>query len=315
MIASREISVVIQGGISRPKSELLDTCPSTLQVIESVRKHLPDSQLILSTWEGENVSDLDYDDLVFSKDPGSLGERDNVSYANILRQLRSTRSGLLKARRSYALKLRSDTILTSASFLSEWQSFAHCGMKPFLFKSKILVSAIFTPRPVYCPSPYYVADLFSFGHLEDMVNLWSAPELEIRSGFDFDMDRIKKSTVKSERCINAEQRLILGLLSANGVTEELSSFTSVNPFQLMRSEKFIASHFLPVDPESSGLGIPTRFKKYRYHHAFRGDYRGPLFRSKNQCVSTSVWYIGVFPILFACAKGIFGMLLRKINSN
>jgi hypothetical protein len=315
MIQSSDISVIVQGSICRQATEAGNCRPSTQQVTDSVRKHLPHAHLILSTWKGEDVDGLDYDELVLSDDPGSLGDRAVISYANILRQIISTRSGLAKANRRYALKIRSDTEITSAVFLSDWYSYASRGIRPAIFKSRILVSAIFTPQPVSCPSPYFVSDFFSFGFTHDLIKLWDASHQIIRNGFDDDMERIKFPKFKITRCVNAEQRLILAMLSSNGINERLVSFTSISPFQLFRSEKFIASHFLPCDPESSGIKLPERFKAYRNHHTYRHDHRKALFRAENPVKSHIALYTRIPAILFASIKGIMGILRRNLKSD
>lgn len=55
-IDTKDISVVVQGPIDE---ELTILC------LNSVRKYLPDSEIILSTWKNSNIKNLDYDILVF----------------------------------------------------------------------------------------------------------------------------------------------------------------------------------------------------------------------------------------------------------
>ena len=62
-IKSKDISVVVQGAIN---SEVTPKC------LESIRKYLPEAEIILSTWEGSDVVGLDYDKLVLNKDPGTF---------------------------------------------------------------------------------------------------------------------------------------------------------------------------------------------------------------------------------------------------
>ena len=62
MIDSKDISIVIQG-----KNEKIKTA----KCINSIRKYLPGSTIIFSTYKNEYVEDLDYDILVESDDPGA----------------------------------------------------------------------------------------------------------------------------------------------------------------------------------------------------------------------------------------------------
>ena len=105
MILSKDISVVVQGPIHTQDN-------LTKRVLESVRTHLPDAELILSTWKGSNVDGLDCDVLLLNDDPGAINGRNNVN-----RQIVSTRNGLQKATRTYAVKLRTDMQLTGTGFI------------------------------------------------------------------------------------------------------------------------------------------------------------------------------------------------------
>ncbi|TXJ44182.1 hypothetical protein EPJ70_08075 [Brachyspira aalborgi] len=59
IIDTKDISVVVQGAIDKGYTPLC---------LKSIRKYLPESEIILSTWEGSDVENLDYDVLVLNKD-------------------------------------------------------------------------------------------------------------------------------------------------------------------------------------------------------------------------------------------------------
>ena len=56
------MSVVVQGAIDKDY---------TSKCLASIRKYLPEAEIILSTWEGCDVEGLDYDNLLLNKDPGT----------------------------------------------------------------------------------------------------------------------------------------------------------------------------------------------------------------------------------------------------
>ena len=60
MIDSKDISVVVQGAVNKNE---------TPKCLKSIRKFLPNAEIILSTWEGSDTKNLDYDILVLNKDP------------------------------------------------------------------------------------------------------------------------------------------------------------------------------------------------------------------------------------------------------
>ena len=55
-----DISVVVQGAIDK---KLTPIC------LKSIRKYLPGAEIILSTWEGSDVENLDFDTIVLNHDP------------------------------------------------------------------------------------------------------------------------------------------------------------------------------------------------------------------------------------------------------
>ena len=59
-IDTKDISVVVQGAIDKGYTPLC---------LKSIIKYLPESEIILSTWEGSEVDNLDYDVLILSEDP------------------------------------------------------------------------------------------------------------------------------------------------------------------------------------------------------------------------------------------------------
>lgn len=184
MIESKDISVVVQGAISKEE---------TPKCLKSVRKFLPDAEIILSTWEGSDVSALDglYDILLLNKDPGcgyyyknETGTKSN----NLNRQLVSTQEGLKKATKTYALKIRSDIILTSNKFLKYFDYYPKRDEKYSLFKHKIVASSIGSRfvlndylninQIAEIKLAFHISDWWFFGLKEDLVQYFDVPLVE-----------------------------------------------------------------------------------------------------------------------------------------
>lgn len=145
---TKDISVIVQGAINKNE---------TIKCLQSIRQYLPGAEIILSTWEGSNITDLDYDNLILSKDPGAAiieKSAQKVVYNNINRQLLSTQAGLEKASRRYAMKVRSDLILTSDRFLDYFDKFQARTDNYTLFNRKIIVPALFTRFNIKCDNLY-----------------------------------------------------------------------------------------------------------------------------------------------------------------
>ena len=134
----KDMSVTLQGSVDQT---------DTPKCINSIRKWLPGAEIILSTWEGSDISGLDYDILVLNKDPGAVLMKEHLpkkKYLNVDRQIVSTQNGLKKATRKYALKIRSDLVLTTDNFLKYFDEYQARGENYNLFERKILVPMIFT---------------------------------------------------------------------------------------------------------------------------------------------------------------------------
>ena len=154
-VKDEDITVVMQGPI---EEKITDTC------LKTVRIYLPNAKIILSTWEGSNVDGLDYDEVIFNKDPGPSG-CDNVN-----RQILSTKNGLKKVKTKYALKLRTNFALTGNRFLNYYGRFnkKKKNDKTNFLKEKIFVLHTFGKW-------FAVCDLTSFGLTEDMITYWDIP--------------------------------------------------------------------------------------------------------------------------------------------
>ncbi len=169
MINSNDISVVVQGAIDKE---------NTPKCLKSIRKYLPDAEIILSTWEGSDVSNLDYDVLVLNKDPGGYKHdfaiyNKSRSMNNFNRQLVSAQNGVFKANRKYCLKLRSDLELNNSNFIKYWDKFNKQNDEYKIFKHRVLCSSTYS-RECSCqsgtgyPTPFHPSDFWFFGFTEDL---------------------------------------------------------------------------------------------------------------------------------------------------
>lgn len=177
MIESRNISVVVQGEIS----------PFTYSCLSSVRKCLPNAEIILSTWKDCEIEELKnlYDVLVLSDDPGGFpaNKEDQTIFNNINRQLISTQSGIKYATRNYVLKLRSDILLKSSKFLKSYDKY---NSSSELFKERLLIVEYYTRNPRVLPMPFHPSDWILFGNRDDVISYYrSVPLQNIKEGLWF----------------------------------------------------------------------------------------------------------------------------------
>ncbi|NFO10206.1 hypothetical protein FDB29_03590 [Clostridium botulinum] len=184
MARSDEISIIVQGAINEyTKKSLL-----------SIRKNFFNAQIILSTWEDSNVSGLEYDEVVFSKDPGSeIIDDISRTFNNVNRQIVSTKAGLKIATRKYILKTRSDIIWKSDDILSYFGKYDK-EFKPKHFFNRILICNYYTRNPKILPLPFHMSDWVAFGCKED-INLFYNIHLQEND----EMRWFKKNEKENER--------------------------------------------------------------------------------------------------------------------
>ncbi len=171
-----EISCVVQGPVSayrgRGQGEHV-----TGACLASIRQHLPGATIVLSTWKDQDLSGLDYDDLIELDDPGanSIFVNGREVKRNNNRQLKSTYQGLQQVSTPYAIKLRSDICLTHANFVQIYEHYAlaHRDANQQYFKQRILSTSAFSVRTLGAQkTAFYKSDLFDFGLTEDLIKIW-----------------------------------------------------------------------------------------------------------------------------------------------
>lgn len=164
-IDTKDISVVVQGAIDKEY---------TKKCLKSIRKYLPGSEIILSTWEGSNIDGLDYDILALNKDPGGkIFDFTKNVVNNTNRQLISTKNGLKKVNNKYTLKFRSDNILIDNKFLNYFNKFNFYNDMYKTFQSRVLVSCVYSrefSEETKFPTPFHPSDFFIFGYSSDIKN-------------------------------------------------------------------------------------------------------------------------------------------------
>jgi hypothetical protein len=246
MINSFEISIVVQGSIDKIY---------TFKCLQSIRNHLPDSEIVLSTWEGADVSGLDYDILVLSKDPGA-SIYDNIRRArnNINRQLRSTQNGIAKATGKFILKLRSDLVLESSAFLFYFDKFPIYDPVFHIFTQRLMVPSLFSrffSNETGYPTPFHLSDWWFFGLSEDIRAYFDeTPLVDIEEYSDYKKlcypdkrpyrDALFRYTPEQYFCYNSFKRHIPEL--------HFDDWTDFNDDNIRLSEKLIANNFIILNP-------------------------------------------------------------------
>lgn len=268
MIDSADISVVMQGPMAHEGDDLFPL-PKTITAVRAIRALLPASQIILSTWEGENTRFVDgVDELLLSQDPGAQGVKDGFIPNNLNRQIVSTHAGLMKVTRKYALKIRSDIVLTSLDFIRHFECGAnrpkteHC-----VFESRIACNNFSSRNPFSGSSAayaYHPSDHVHFGLAGDVARLWSIPlqSIEEATWFDSHPRPVNLRLHETSR-LAPEQYLWATCLELNGRPVDLVDFADRRPEVVSLSERYLDANFIFI-PDSQ---YAFSFRKYQtYHH-------------------------------------------------
>ena len=251
IIKSENVAVVVQGAIDKVNTSLC---------LASVRKHLPNSQIVLSTWEDSKVDKLDYDDLILNKDPGPIVSRLNGSIDNTSRQIISTYAGIKKANRKYVLKIRTDCVMNSDFFLTYFYSYPKKNPNYEFFKGKVLACTLFSKRFLdrnsLIPTPFHISDWFQFGYKDDLFLLWDIPVIDDDNydNYNQGIEQAYKGLWMSNR-YSAEQYILYKSIIKKYTNVSFDNLLDFNSVNISFSERFIANNFILKSPQSLGFLI------------------------------------------------------------
>ncbi|QKI89778.1 WavE lipopolysaccharide synthesis family protein [Thiomicrorhabdus xiamenensis] len=190
-----DFAFIIQGAIDTRKYR---SSYVTLEVLKSIRKNFPGSELILSTWVQAEALDSELaevsDKVVFSNDPGGI--KTDSGILNVNRQIISSRKGLNSSTRKYSVKVRSDVVFNNSKLID-------CFIDQVL--SKLLVVNLTSVDPLRRERYFAVCDWVYVGETELLKKV-------------FDIDLYPSSLLvinnvnKKHAVLNAEQWIVINFL-------------------------------------------------------------------------------------------------------
>lgn len=271
-IKDNEISVLINGIYDEVQ---------TPECIDSVRRFLPNCQIILSTWENQRISDdvkKLCNKIIYNKDPGfEYSDPEHKVPNNISRILCSIQNGLPYCEKKYVLRMRSDLVLTGTNFLEYFQLFPKYDKKYKLFKSKVIINSFCTTDNIKQNdytlfTPFHISDWYHFGLKEDIKELFKLPKVgnltkysryfeKHKRKLNYNMDAIQKRLWK----FSVEQ--YIGLHNAKKIfkTIPIKDFLCFSAKDLNNSNLFILNNFIVLDAEHSNIyALKERYKELNY---------------------------------------------------
>ncbi len=146
--------------------------------INSIKRNYPKAKIILSTWIGTDVSDIQVDKVVFNEDPGAdyYYYNDKKLLNNCNRQIVSTLNGLKNVDTEFSVKLRTDINIYSKSLIDYIGKIENSAGDLFCKKIIAVSNLTVNPRRNY-PMAFHVSDFFFFGLNTDLIKLFDIPLL------------------------------------------------------------------------------------------------------------------------------------------
>lgn len=268
---SEDVSFVVQGPVARSEAV------TTQGVCASIRRHFPGAEIILSTWEGENVEGVDADKVVFSADPGALPSPWNV---NLNRQIVSSHEGIAQASRPLVMKTRTDILFQQATVLDYWKRWQHRVPDLRLFRERVLIPNTYTfqPSPTM-PHVLHPSDFCFLGLKEDLAFLFDVPlcapaEMLVPTPTEALIPWLEEGSRRYVRHASAEQYLFVSALRKRFPDIHLPSVYALTQELLTATELSLANNFVVLNASTQfGIHCPkhadaeTRFGAHNlYQH-------------------------------------------------
>lgn len=250
---SSDVSIIVQGKIigNGSSNEI------TKRVCKSIRRLMPESQIILSTWEGEIVDDIPFDNLVLNKTFDAnkiirIGEETPLLHS-VNHQIVTTLNGLKAADRIYAIKIRSDLELFNTNFLSFFDKYDEYPynnpeyMKWKVFKKRVVSLPTYNVHSKRC-IPFNISDWFFFGLKEDLLELF---DIDLVDTYGLKV-RENEQYPRGEDNFGAEQEIWIRCLRKH-LSFQIRNAIDSSPQVLKNSEIALANNFVTVPASQLGL--------------------------------------------------------------
>lgn len=280
-INTQQISVVVQGPVRGKPGDPSKQC-LTENTLRSLRRHLPGAQLILSTYVGSDTRGLDYDRLVESEDPGALPFLRGVDRPNNAnRQIVTTVAGLRAADRPYAMKFRSDMLMTHPGFLDHWGRYPARADEWRILGERVLTCTRYARNPrrrfTALRMPFHPSDWFYFGRHEDVLDLFDLPLLpEPQTSLYYDTHPRPELDVDPLMTAwgNPEQVLWVSFLNKHGDCG-YRSYCDISEHSLCTSELSIVNNLVLLDLGQLGIRYvkEKQLLKHRLETYSYGEWR------------------------------------------
>jgi hypothetical protein len=240
------ISFVVQGPVRYNLDNESQVC-DTKQVLLSIRKHFPNAEIVLSTWKGTNTSNLVYDQLILSDDPGGFTHK--ASTINCNRMILTSTAGIKQATYDIVVKTRTDIMFVSNQLINALDLVTPLAGKYRLFSHYIVSTTLYVRNPLRLNLLFHGSDILLVGRKQDLLSYFDAAPA----------DRTTFVNEAEETKITPEQYLLLSRIKAKTNRGfKIPYWGYINLKLFIESERFIFKNFVFIDADKLGAQFPER---------------------------------------------------------
>jgi hypothetical protein len=276
LIDSSRISVVIQGltyYVSGNKNCLYYEC------VNSIKKYLPNAEIIVSTWKGQQCDESVVDIVIYNDEPESIFDSYGGIPWNFNKMLISTKNGIQQSSREYVLKFRSDLSINNNNFfyIRSKKNIPNDLKKFNFFSEAVNVANLSIKNPCsYEHLLFHLSDIVQFGkrqYVEDIWNIDTILSEDLLINLNL-LSLLFYNGIECKRMV-PEQALMIGWLNKKSINLKLK-YPAYTSFEYVKiSELAISLNFNVLSWQNVGVNYPNRFienKKYLKKYLYNADY-------------------------------------------
>lgn len=175
---------------------------------------------------------------------------------NINKLIETSKRGINAASNDIVLKLRTDQILLSNEILTIWERIAP--ISQITKKKKIITSSVFSINPRYSERmPYHIGDMLQFGHKEDLLKYYSAPEYPFLYSIWYENHKHETYSNKNEKMFRSkyavEQWLALHYIFGSEDKFPIKFHNDFSDEIITDFENTFIDYFVIAHPDDIGL--------------------------------------------------------------
>ncbi|MFZ4681878.1 MAG: WavE lipopolysaccharide synthesis family protein [Terrimicrobiaceae bacterium] len=244
------IGVMVQGPVAGKGVSDRSQAWSAADCVRSVRAILPEARIILSTWKGSDLTGIECDEIIENPDPGIIYNATGCVH-NFTRQMESTRAGLraLAGVRPYAIKMRTDMLLTGRGFLRQFQAHRARAKEFQVLEDRIVGFMYFTRHLRRGYFLFCWSDLIHFGRTADLLRLWDIPCFPVYPKTDKESG---KTLMWTDLNLLPEQYIWSQLFRDQLDISQFRDVTHRSPHLDAAHDLALINNFLPLEPATFG---------------------------------------------------------------